>query len=707
MLNFENLEKTFKLKNGYKNNVLKGINLKFCKGDFVTVLGESGSGKSTLLNILGGLDNDFTGNYIIDGKNSKEMNWDNFRKENIGFIFQNFNLIPNLTVLKNVELAMIVRGITKEKRVKKAKEILTKVGLKEHFNKKPEFLSGGEQQRVAIARALVNNPDIILADEPTGQLDTETAKEILDLIKELCKDKLVIMASHMEEFAEEYSTRIIRITDGKIFGEEKLKTLEINDKTNIKENDLKKCANKDLFLMALKNSFSRKRHTILTLLIMIISMSTFMLILGIGIGEKQNINQIISQDYDTGKFVVYYNGNSPLLYKDYKDQLESIESIHNIYFETMLMPIFDFNKDNDIKSQLIPGYSIFGELELETYFADKNSDIAKHIIAGNYPSNKDEILIGRKTAINLVFDYYDKNNIDKNKVKEMSDHEILSEIKKLNIAYFTECSNNCPSSYQINNTKYMQLFKNSLKISGIIDDDKIMTFSQLNTNNVDSGYYTARLFVTQELFYEIVNQYNNKPSDTNIMDYYHPNYFLIETESNDYQAKINTIKDVLAVNPNFNYFTNQVDDLYNNINRNSLFMIDVGITASSIIFLISTIITGGLIFASMKKRKREFGTLFSLGYKRKTLQKLLVFEGMILSFIGLILTFIVTLEAKRYLNDFYIKLFFKDINKYQKLNLIPIKWYLVLISFILLIIAYALPVRKFKKLQIIDALREE
>lgn len=698
MLLLENIEKTYKLQNGYINPVIKGISLNFNKGEFITILGESGSGKSTLLNIIGGLDSDFMGEYKIDNQNSHDINWDCFRKTKIGFIFQNFNLISNITVLENIEIAMTVKGITKKERNRKAKEILTRVGLGEHLDKKPDYLSGGEQQRVAIARALVNNPDIIIADEPTGQLDTDTAREILNLIKELCKNKLVIMATHMEEDARLYATRIVRIVDGRISGEEILKTVKISDEFYNEEYETKKVQFKDLFFMALKNVFSRKRLVTILLLVMIICMSTFLIILGIGIGERENINQIISRDYDIDKFVIYSNSKKTPEYREYREQLESIAAIKNIYFITLLIPTFGFNEGSDIKDQLISDGTNYGQLMLETILINNNTYIEDKILAGNYPNNKNEALIGKKTAISLIFDYYDKNNMDKNKIKAMSNKAILTEIKLINIAYFTESFNNCPTCYQFSEDKYLRFYRNDLIISGIVDDDKLIT-STLNTDN-------TRLFVTKDLFYEIENQYYGKPKTSDIMDYYQPVVLLIEIKNNDYQLRIGTIKQILK-DARFNYFSDPVDNYYDYINRNSLFMLNVGIIFSVIIFLISTMITGGIIFTSIRKRTREFGTLFALGYERKTIKKLLYLEGITLSFLGLIITFVVTISIKIYLNNYFNNQIYRDSPDYQKLNIIPIKWYLVLIVFVLLIIAYALPIRKFKKLPIIDALREE
>lgn len=198
---------------------LKGINLRFRDCEFVSILGQSGCGKTTMLNIIGGLDKYTSGDLRINGvstKDYKDRDWDAYRNNSIGFVFQSYNLIPHQTVLSNVELALTLSGVSKAERRKRAVEALEKVGLGEQIHKKPNQMSGGQMQRVAIARALVNNPDILLADEPTGALDTETSVQIMELLKEISKDRLIIMVTHNPELAMKYSTRIVRLLDGTI-----------------------------------------------------------------------------------------------------------------------------------------------------------------------------------------------------------------------------------------------------------------------------------------------------------------------------------------------------------------------------------------------------------------------------------------------------------------------------------------------------------
>ena len=265
MLELKNISKSYTTGN-FTQQALKNINLKFRKNEFVAILGPSGSGKTTLLNIIGGLDRYDDGDLIINGKSTKKFKsreWDSYRNNCIGFIFQNYNLITHISILENIEMGMTLSGKSAKKRKKKALEVLEKVGLKDHAHKKPNQLSGGQMQRVAIARALANDPDIILADEPTGALDSKTSVQIMDLIKEIAKDKLVIMVTHNSELADNYANRIVKFKDGEL----------ISDSNPIKKNEkeerlyqIKKTSMN--FITALKLSFNniitKKGRTLIT-----------------------------------------------------------------------------------------------------------------------------------------------------------------------------------------------------------------------------------------------------------------------------------------------------------------------------------------------------------------------------------------------------------------------------------------------------------
>lgn len=275
-------------------SALKGIDLKFRKTEFVSILGPSGCGKTTLLNIIGGLDQYTTGDLIINGKstkNFKDKDWDTYRNHSIGFVFQNYNLIPHQTVLANVELALTLAGINKTERRKRAIKALKDVGLEDQIHKKPNQMSGGQMQRVAIARALVGNPDILLADEPTGALDTKTSVQIMELLKEISKTKLVIMVTHNPDLAEKYSTRIIKLLDGQVTDDSKP-----YDGIEEKNKQAKAGKTNMSFLTALSlslnNLLTKKGRTILTAFAGSIGIIGIALILSLSSGMQNYINQV-------------------------------------------------------------------------------------------------------------------------------------------------------------------------------------------------------------------------------------------------------------------------------------------------------------------------------------------------------------------------------------------------------------------------------
>lgn len=287
---------------------LKGIDLKFRDSEFVSILGQSGCGKTTLLNIIGGLDKYTSGDLKINGRSTKDFkdrDWDAYRNNSIGFIFQSYNLIPHQTVLSNVELALTLSGVSKAERRQRATEALEKVGLKEQIHKKPNQMSGGQMQRVAIARALVNDPDILLADEPTGALDTQTSIQIMDLLKEISKDRLIIMVTHNPELATQYSTRIIRLLDGTITddsnpynGEDDNITTKTDEDslTDKKSGKTKKKKTSMSFFTALSlslnNLMTKKTRTILTAFAGSIGIIGIALILSISNGIQNYIDRV-------------------------------------------------------------------------------------------------------------------------------------------------------------------------------------------------------------------------------------------------------------------------------------------------------------------------------------------------------------------------------------------------------------------------------
>ena len=313
MLQLSNITKRYEA-GDFSVDALRGVSLDFRKSEFVAILGQSGCGKTTLLNIIGGLDKYTTGDLIINGKSTKDFkdrDWDAYRNYTIGFVFQSYNLIPHQTVLQNVEIALALSGVKKAERRRRAMEALDQVGLKGMYHKRPSEMSGGQMQRVAIARAIVNNPDIILADEPTGALDTETSVQVMDILKEISKKRLVIMVTHNPELAEQYATRIVRMLDGLVISDSKPLTenelleqrvnedvayvREQMDKKNKKKKRKEKKPTLSFwtsFMLSLKNLFSKKGRTILTSFAGSIGIIGIALIYAVSTGMSGYINSV-------------------------------------------------------------------------------------------------------------------------------------------------------------------------------------------------------------------------------------------------------------------------------------------------------------------------------------------------------------------------------------------------------------------------------
>lgn len=307
MLELKNITKTYTT-GGEEVHALKGVNMCFRESEFVSILGSSGCGKTTLLNIMGGLDHYTSGDLVINGVSTKEYkdaDWDAYRNNSIGFVFQSYNLIPHQTVLANVELALTLSGVSESERRERAISALNDVGLGDQLNKKPSQMSGGQMQRVAIARALINNPDILLADEPTGALDSDTSIQIMDLLKNIAKDRLVIMVTHNPEIAEKYSTRIIRLKDGLVTGDSNPYIAEDNGKAS-REGRLRNrsMSRRTALGLSFNNLMTKKARTLLTAFAGSIGIIGIALILSVSTGFQNYIDKIENDTLSSYPFVI-------------------------------------------------------------------------------------------------------------------------------------------------------------------------------------------------------------------------------------------------------------------------------------------------------------------------------------------------------------------------------------------------------------------
>lgn len=392
---------------------LKGIDLQFRQSEFVSVLGQSGCGKTTMLNIIGGLDQYTDGDLIINGKSTKDFkdrDWDAYRNTSIGFVFQSYNLIPHQTVLQNVELALSLCGVSKSERKERAKKALERVGLGNQLNKKPCEMSGGQMQRVAIARAIVNDPDIILADEPTGALDTETSIQVMEILKEISRDRLVIMVTHNPELAEKYSTRIIRVLDGKITGdtaplsEAEIKKERKKSEKKIETNKKTKKPSMSFgtsFGLSLKNLVSKKGRTALTSFAGSIGIIGIALIFAVSQGMTTYIDIIQeetlssypltleAQHTDLGSLMETFMGIA---------QSEDEHKNDAVYEKTMVYDLVNTinnmeSNENDLKS--------FKEY-LEKTKADKDSDLSEALGGVQYTYDTDMLIYTKNVDGDII-----------------------------------------------------------------------------------------------------------------------------------------------------------------------------------------------------------------------------------------------------------------------------------------------------------------
>ena len=385
MLEIKKITKVYQTE-GFKQKALDGVSINFRKCEFASILGPSGSGKTTLLNIIGGLDHYDSGDLIINETSTKEYSdrdWDTYRNHRVGFVFQNYNLITHQSVLANVELALTLSGVSKKERTRKARKALERVGLKDHIYKRPSQLSGGQMQRVAIARALVNDPEILLADEPTGALDTATSKQVMDLLKEIAAEKLVIMVTHNSDLAEEYSNRIIKLKDGKIIDDSHPYDGSEDTKLDLLESEKKSKKTsmnyKTALSLSLNNLMTKKGRTMLTAFAGSIGIIGIALIMSLSHGinlfiaktEEDTLSSypltIEKESVDMSSMLQTFAGNND-------KNLEEDGKIHSIsimgdMFETMSKEV----KHNDIKR--------FKE------YLEKHSEIKKYTTDISYSYN--------------------------------------------------------------------------------------------------------------------------------------------------------------------------------------------------------------------------------------------------------------------------------------------------------------------------------
>ncbi len=758
MLKLKNIKKDYKT-GDFVQHALKNISVSFRKNEFVAILGPSGSGKTTLLNIIGGLDRYDSGDLIIDGKSTKsfkDKDWDAYRNHAVGFIFQSYNLISHISVLENVEMGMTLSGISAAERKRKALELLEKVGLKDHAHKKPNQLSGGQMQRVAIARALANDPKIILADEPTGALDSKTSTQIMELIKEIAKDKLVIMVTHNAELAKDYASRIVSMKDGVI-----LDDTDSYDDENKRSGELSIKKTSMSLLSALKLSFNniktKKGRTALTAFASSIGIIGIALILSLSNGFNKEVeefeenslaqspiiiaNESVQMDEDTLKAL---NRDSDLEEYTDKDAVYTQDDLsetlihQNNITEDYVNYLEKMNKDDvagisymkGTNIQLIEksdGYNLVSIGSSGSVSTGMGMLPEGNIVDNNY----DVIAGGFDNEPGLILQVDSKNRVSARILKalgfddeETNFEDILNKEFKIpiNDEYYQKQGN-----YFVPTTDLEKVYNSddsiSVKIKAIIrgrEDKKVVTDTsslyynssladEVISKNKDSEIVRAQ----RETEYNVLTHqaFDENTTKENILGYLggdtlpvaiyiYPKDFETKDNITNYLDDYNKGKDEKDI-IQYTDMAGMISSLSGNIMDAITIVL---IAFSSISLIVSSIMIGIITYISVLERTKEIGILRSLGARRKDIKRVFNAEtfiiGIFSGFLGVIIAYALTFPVNIIIENL------SGLAGVAKLN--PVHaLILILVSLTLTIIGGAIPANMASKKDPVIALRTE
>ncbi len=766
MLNLKNIKKTYHT-GGFSQHALKDFSLQFRQNEFVAILGPSGSGKTTLLNIIGGLDRYDSGDLIINNKSTKKfksIDWDFYRNNCVGFIFQNYNLISHISVLENVEMGMTLSGVGKKEKRKKAKELLERVGLKQHINKKPNQLSGGQMQRVAIARALANDPDIILADEPTGALDTKISRQIMELIASIAKDKLVIMVTHNKELAEEYATRIVKMQDGEIIED----TNPIaKDESNDKMFQIRKTAMN--FFTALNLSFNniktKKGRTALTSFAASIGIIGIALILALSNGFKIEIDEFEKDSLSDAPIIISeqamtMNEEMMMNMQVNKDRKEFSDSKKVYIQEDILEQLMHTNYITDeyidylgeIDKKYISGvsYQKSTALNLITHIEDKyelvstTNAVNPWTLLPTNPNKKEKGVIDNNYDViagkiddekpGLILQVDSRNQIYESTLKQLGlsgktvdfDDILNQELKLvLNDDYYMQVDD-----YFIPNPDLESLYNNensiSIKVQAIVrckEDKKMLA----NGSGIAYTNSLTELVISKNKDSAIVNV--QKEKDYNVLTH---QPFDEESMTNNKKVFLGylgaeSIPNIIYIYPNSfeskDYITDYLDKynekkeekdkieytdmagMISSLSGNIMDAITIVLVAfSSISLIVSSIMIGIITYISVLERTKEIGILRALGARKKDIKRVFMAETFIVGIfsgtLGILIARLLVIPANIIIEDL------SDLANVAKMN--PIHAIvLVIISVILTMISGFIPARVASNKDPVESLRTE
>lgn len=759
MLKLENITKIYEGKN-FKQIALNDVTLAFRNNEFVSILGPSGSGKTTLLNIIGGLDKYTYGNLIIDGvstKKYKERDWNNYRSKKVGFIFQSYNLINHQTVLSNVLLSLNIAGKPKKESIKLAKKVLKDVGLENYIKKKPKELSGGQMQRVAIARALVTNPDIILCDEPTGALDSQTSIQIMELLKEISKEKLVIMVTHNVTLANKYSDRVIALNDGVITYDTSPYKVENYSLKKIKTK--RKTMNKFTSLsLSFNNLLTKKSRTLLTSFAGSIGIIGIALVLSLSKGTQKYINKIKKETFSKypisimESYIDYQNmfdkekesckNGSICSINDLSNnvvndnKINSISKFSNILkqnYENINNYTLDINYNYNINLNIYKDNKMIENSSLYfKEFFNNNSPLLKEytLIYGKLPEKYNEIVIvtdeNGKLPLSLMKSLFINEDIDLSKTINISYEKIIDSKFKL----VSE------TSYYIYENDTWQYIKNNQDtINDILDKSinlKITGILKLNKDAVisESGFigYSKKLinYLKDEvnssnikksiLENKDINPLTNNLYDENMtyemlldsISINDKNPIKIDIYPKDYKSKEkieSIIKKYNEENSNDKvYYTDYLKVFLNSI-TSLIKMITYVLTAFiGVSLIVSSIMISIITYISVLERTKEIGILRSLGASKNDIKNIFKAETIIIGTISGFIGVGVTILLNKVIDKVIYNLLGISHITYLPWNYI---FYLILISIVLCLISGLVPAKIASKKDPVISLRSE
>lgn len=759
MLKLENITKIYEGKN-FKQIALNDVTLAFRNNEFVSILGPSGSGKTTLLNIIGGLDKYTYGNLIIDGVSTrkyKERDWNNYRSKKVGFIFQSYNLINHQTVLSNVLLSLNIAGKPKKESIKLAKKVLKDVGLENYIKKKPKELSGGQMQRVAIARALVTNPDIILCDEPTGALDSQTSIQIMELLKEISKEKLVIMVTHNVTLANKYSDRVIALNDGVITYD--TSPYEVENCSLKKIKNKRKTMNKFTSLsLSFNNLLTKKSRTLLTSFAGSIGIIGIALVLSLSKGTQKYINKIEKNTFSKYPITIMES------YIDYQNMFdkekESCKNGSICFINDLTNNVVNDNKINSISKfsnilkqnyENINNYTLDinynYNIDLNIYkdnkmiensslyfkeFLNNNSPLLKEytLIYGKLPEKYNEIVIvtdeNGKLPLSIMKSLFINEDIDLSKTINISYEKIIdSKFKLVSETSYYIYENDTWQYIKNNQDKINDIFDKSinLKITGILKLNKDAVISESGfigyskklinylNDEVNSSNIKKSILENKDINPLTNNLYDENMTYEMLLDSISindKNPIKIDIYPKDYKSKEkieSIIKKYNEENSNDKvYYTDYLKVFLNSI-TSLIKMITYVLTAFiGVSLIVSSIMISIITYISVLERTKEIGILRSLGASKKDIKNIFKAETIIIGTISGFIGVGVTILLNKAIDKVIYNLMGIPHITYLPWNYI---FYLILISIVLCLISGLVPAKIASKKDPVISLRSE